>query len=197
MITSTETIAVAGHRLSSFNDRTSRFAREELSRVFTRLGADHDAKRLNTNLGAGTGLWAANIADELGYSLHAYLPFLDEPTRCSYPSAVRGAYQRLLAKCETEAVYTTLPEPGDRQATSRAMLDGYDLADEAMVAHADVLVAVWEHRRNGGTAHALSCAVRAQIPTVVISIRDMATFVASPAKLAEFLGVTPPLAAAA
>jgi hypothetical protein len=114
-----------------------------------------------TPLADGADQIAAECALDLGYKLHAVLPF----DRDSYRQelAGNGALERfdaLLSKCEC-----VLELPGDRDSA----FDAYVITGRATVAHGDLLIAVWDGlkpRGRGGTGEVVELAIARGTPVV-------------------------------
>lgn len=112
-------------------------------------------------LADGADQIAAECALELGYKLHAVLPF----ERDSYRSELAGngeleRFDALLAKCEC-----VLELPGDRLNPFAA----YVMTGRATVAHCDLLIAVWDGlkpRGRGGTGEVVELAIARGTPVV-------------------------------
>ena len=112
-------------------------------------------------LADGADQIAAECALELGYKLHAVLPFERE----SYRSELAGngeleRFDALLTKCEC-----VLELPGDRLSSFAA----YVMTGRATVAHCDLMIAVWDGlkpRGRGGTGEVVELAIARGTPVV-------------------------------
>ncbi len=112
-------------------------------------------------LADGADQIAAECALELGYKLHAMLPF----ERDSYRSELAdngelARFDALLSKCEC-----VLELPGDRLSPFAA----YEMTGRATVAHCDVMIAVWDGlkpRGRGGTGEVVELAIARGTPVV-------------------------------
>ncbi len=193
-IEAADTVGITGHRAYSYSRPDAIWAQQELRTTLLKLQS-LGAGRLNSGMATGADLWAANAAVEIGMELAAFLPFEAEYQRSRWSSAWIGMHQRLLAKAVETHVSVTLPDPGDRAATRAAMLDGYHVRNEFLVAHSDVLVAVWNGKTTGGTAHALREAVLTDTPVVLLALRSHRVIAVRRETLAERLEVTLPVAA--
>ncbi len=112
-------------------------------------------------LADGADQIAAECALELGYKLHAVLPF----ERDSYRSELAGngeleRFDALLSKCEC-----VLELPGNLLSAFPA----YVMTGRATVAHCDLLIAVWDGlkpRGRGGTGEVVELAIARGTPVV-------------------------------
>lgn len=189
-----DTVGVTGHRHYAYSRPDAIWAQQELRRVLLQCQS-MGAGMLNSGMATGPDLWAANAADEIGMPTTAFLPFEAESQRVGWPQAWKGLHQRLMAKVIETHVSVTLPEPGHAKATRNAMLDGYHLRNKLLVAHSDVLVAVWNGKTSGGTAHALREAVCSGTPVILLAVKSHRTVTPRAETLAERLEVTLPVAA--
>ncbi|HKU91984.1 MAG TPA: hypothetical protein VJP82_01405 [Sphingomicrobium sp.] len=110
-------------------------------------------------LANGADQIAAEAALQLGYRLHAVLPFAaDDYSRDMGDDAAK--FDELLARAETR-----LELPGDRSNET----EGYAMAGRATVAHCDLLIAVWDGlkaRGRGGTGEVVEMAVAHGTPVI-------------------------------
>jgi hypothetical protein len=110
-------------------------------------------------LANGADQIAAEAALQLGYRLHAVLPFAaDDYRRDMGDDAAK--FDELLARAETR-----LELPGDRSNET----EGYAMAGRATVAHCDLLIAVWDGlkaRGRGGTGEVVEMAVAHGTPVI-------------------------------
>jgi hypothetical protein len=117
-------------------------------------------------LADGADQLAAEIALDLGYELHAVLPFTLERTREDMPDdAARERLDSLLARSSS-----MLELPGDDTDEAGA----YVMAGRATVAHSDVLIAVWDGepaRGRGGTGEVVRLAFERAKPVIHIPTR--------------------------
>jgi len=147
-------------------------------------------------LADGADQIAAECALELGYELHAVLPF----NRSEYRNELEGdgsrqRFDALLSKAEC-----VLELPGDPQDTMGA----YVMTGRATVAHCNILIAVWDGlkpRGRGGTGEVVELAIARGTPVVHVPTDPKrpgrllwAAFVARLAGYGEF-GQRVPLAA--
>ena len=114
-------------------------------------------------LADGADQMAAEVALELGFELHAVLPFDRDRYRAAMADAPsRARFDALLSRatCTLE-----LPGTGDRD------LDGYVMAGRATIAHSDLILAVWDGlppRGRGGTGEVVHLAHERGTPIVHI-----------------------------
>jgi hypothetical protein len=171
-------VGVTGHRLdtlsveaiSALSGRVSsalKLISETALQIHKRgavLFAD-DAPRFDfvSPLADGADQMAAEAALGLGYRLHAILPF----PRADYREDLIGEeakarFDTLLARSES-----CLELPGERSDE----LEAYVMTGRATVAHADMLIAVWDGlkaRGRGGTAEVVEMAVARGVPVIHI-----------------------------
>ena len=116
-------------------------------------------------LAEGADQVAAEVALELGYSLHAVLPFARADYRGDFSSEGSAAkFDALIAKAQS-----VLELPGSRSCEAEA----YMMAGRATVAHCDILVAVWDGRLargHGGTAEVVQLAIRRGTPVLHLPV---------------------------
>jgi hypothetical protein len=105
-------------------------------------------------LAHGSDQIAAEVAVELGFALHAVLPFAHGEYRSELVSAGEASrFDTLVSKSDN-----LLELPGIRERD----LEAYVMAGRATVAHCDVLIAVWDGRPargRGGTAEVVQLAI--------------------------------------
>ena len=127
--------------------------------------------RLHSPLATGADQLAATIASDCGFHVRALLPFSPEEYCEDFAEGVeRDEFRRQL---ESSGEYFALP--GDRADAEGA----YVLVGKAVIAAADILVAVWdggEGNGPGGTAHVVDLALAASVPVIHVAIdRETAT----------------------
>src|SRR6185295_7728464 len=109
----------------------------------------------------GADQLAADVALQLGYRLHAVLPFESSEYRRDMAGAAAAArFDDFLARSDTR-----LELPGDRSDGPEA----YAMAGRATVAHCDLLIAVWDGlkaRGRGGTAEVVEVAIARGTPVI-------------------------------
>lgn len=129
------------------------FSEAEPRRVFVSALAD------------GADQMAAEVALELGFELHAVLPFDRDRYRAGMADdASRTRFDALLSKatCSLE-----LPGNGGED------LEAYVMAGRATIAHSDVIIAVWDGlppRGRGGTGEVVSLAHERGTPIVHVPV---------------------------
>ncbi len=121
--------------------------------------------RLHTPLATGADQLAATSAHAHGYEIRALLPFAPDEYRKDFSEgSEREEFDRLLD--EADACYAL---PGERADGGHA----YVLVGKAVVAAADILIAVWdgaEANGPGGTAHVVDLALNTSVPVIHIAI---------------------------
>ena len=171
-------VGVTGHRLAALGDSAT--LRPRLHRILLQLrdaaARLHAAKpglfapaalapRLVCPLAEGADQLAADAALELGYELHAILPFRRHHYSEDFASpAALAAFDRLLGRATR-----VLELPCARGEVPSA----YALAGRATVAHCDVLIAVWDGRPArgaGGTAEVVEHALRRGAPVLHVPV---------------------------
>ncbi len=116
-------------------------------------------------LAHGSDQIAAEVALELGFALHAVLPFaLDDYRTELVTTGAPSRFDTLVGKAAN-----LLELPGIRERD----LEAYVMAGRATVAHCDVLIAVWDGRAargRGGTAEVVQLAIARGTPVVHLPI---------------------------
>jgi hypothetical protein len=116
-------------------------------------------------LAHGADQMAAQVALDLGFSLHGVLPFAIEDYRRELNGdAAASPFDGLIAKAQT-----VLELPGTRERE----LEAYVMAGRATVAHCDVLIALWDGlaaRGRGGTAEVVQLAITRGTPVIHIPV---------------------------
>jgi hypothetical protein len=173
-------VGITGHRAHAFDIALIPELNERLRDVLGRLreavdeahlsSAEYFSRaqpvlRLHTALASGADQLAATAARELRYEVRAMLPFpTDEYERDFTDRVDHRIYCQQLG-----AVDGYFALPGKREAQE----DAYVMVGKAVIAAADVLVALWDgHPANGpgGTAHVVDLALRAGVPVVHIPL---------------------------
>jgi hypothetical protein len=112
-------------------------------------------------LAEGADQVAAEVALQLGYRLHAVLPFESSEYRRDMGGDAAGArFDDFLARSDTR-----LELPGNRSNEPEA----YAMAGRATVAHCDLLIAIWDGlkaRGRGGTAEVVEVAIARGTPVI-------------------------------
>ena len=126
-----------------------------------------DATRLLfvSPLAPGSDQIAAEVALELGFSLHAVLPFaLDDYRRDLIDAGAESRFDALIGKADS-----LLELPGTRERE----MDAYVMAGRATVAHCDMIIAVWDGlaaRGRGGTAEVVQLAITRGTPVIHLAV---------------------------
>ncbi len=119
--------------------------------------------RVVSALADGADRWVAEAAVASGFALDVILPFDAETYATDYPEgAERDAMLALLLAAEKRLIL-----PGERAREAEA----YAVAGEAIVAHATLLIAVWDGEPGkgwGGTADVVETAVDSGVPVIQI-----------------------------
>lgn len=154
--------AVMGHREHLIVEPDTReWVQAELSRLATKLTAEHGTEIAMSGWATGVGLWWADAAHRAGMALWAYLPY-PEQTAGWRPEQI-AEHQRLLALASRRV--TVGGRPDKRFDHDRSAL---------MLSDADVVVAVRDPRVTiGGTVAALrELAGRRRVITVDVVARS-------------------------
>lgn len=136
------------------------------------FSADEPVLRLHTPLATGADQLAAESAHQLGYYVRALLPFAP----AEYSNDFTDADENREFAMHLGAADELFALPGTRTKDVAA----YVMVGKAVIAAADVLVAVWdglEGKGQGGTAHVVDLAVRAGVPVIHIGIDRAASAV--------------------
>lgn len=169
-------VGITGHRAAVLAQFDTELLRERLHAVFaglrdaalrlhaaepTAFAAQPLPPRLICPLAEGADQMAAEVSLDLGFELHATLPFQRAHYAVDFESAAALArFEALLARAAR-----VLELPCQRAEERSA----YALAGRATIAHCDVLVAVWDGlpaRGKGGTAEVVELAVRRGVPVI-------------------------------
>jgi len=175
-------VGITGHRketlppgsLDSLKDRIASVLQQLRSEAIA-VGADNADVFASTlprllfvsPLADGADQIGAELALELGFDLHAVLPFERTRTRADLPDEEsRIRFDNLLSRASC-----VLELPGDEIHE----LEAYVMAGRATVAHCDVLIAVWDGRPprgRGGTGAVVRHAFERATPVVHIPVPD-------------------------
>jgi hypothetical protein len=127
------------------------------------FAADAPCFTLVSPLASGADQMAAGLALERGWELQAVLPMTREDCAAAEPGTAAGLHQLLArSRCVLEL-------PGDPGSP----LEAYVMAGRATVAHADLLIAVWDGlpaRGRGGTAETVDLALTRGTPVLHIPV---------------------------
>ena len=173
-------IGITGHRASILPPGTLDLVRPQLDEVFRELHAAalrvHDDEsaifsseepilRLHTPLASGADQLAAMSARDSNFFIRALLPFAPAEYAHDFTdSAEREEYDRQLGMAD--ALFAL---PGDRSEKDEA----YVVVGKAVIAAADILIAIWDGREGsgrGGTAHVVDLALAGSVPIIHIEI---------------------------
>lgn len=160
-------LAAASERLGDVISRVANGARRVSAADAEFFGAAAPAFAMLSPLAEGADQAAAEIALDQGFSLKAVLPFAREDYAEDFPvGEARERFEALLARASC-----TLELPGNRDAA----LEAYVMAGRATVAHADILIAVWDGlpaRGRGGTGEVVALALTKGTPIIHIPINQ-------------------------
>lgn len=120
---------------------------------------------LHTPLASGADQMAATSAQRHGFGIRALLPFATDEYGKDFAKGEEHKQYRALLK-ESDEIFS-LPGSRDREE------DAYLAVGKAVIAAADVIVAVWdggEGNGTGGTAHVVDLSLRAGVPVIHIPI---------------------------
>lgn len=173
-------VGITGHRASILPTELIQPLRAAVDEVFHRLlrAAErlHDEERLlfdegspllrlHTPLATGADQLAAESARAHGYHVRALLPFHPAEYRSDFAA---GREEREFDR-QLEIADEVFALPGERRDEEAA----YVLVGKAVIAAADILVAIWDgHEGNGpgGTAHVVDLALARSVPVIHIAI---------------------------
>jgi hypothetical protein len=173
-------VGITGHRLNGIPEECLEPLGQKLDEVFRLLregvGALEAGRspwfdqapavlRLHTPLASGADQMAATSARGQDYEVRALLPFGSYEYAKDFAEGEEYAQFRLLLK-DSDEVFCL---PGSREQEQ----DAYLTVGKAVIAAADVIVAVWdggEGNGPGGTAHIVDLALRAGVPVIHIPI---------------------------
>ncbi|HVF94316.1 MAG TPA: DUF4231 domain-containing protein [Sphingomonas sp.] len=148
-------------QLDALRDAVARFAVID-GRWF---GAEPPKLALLSPLAPGADQIAAEAALDAGWDLKAILPFAREEYAADFPAGVaRTQLDAVLARASC-----VLELPGVREQPAEA----YRMAGRATVAHADILLAVWDGqpaRGQGGTGEVVADALQRGMPVIHIPV---------------------------
>lgn len=173
-------VGITGHRASILPDGALEALRPVVDEVFRNLreallrlhresadlfSADQPKLRLHTPLATGADQLAADSARANGYRVRALLPFAPDVYVNDFAEGrERQEFSEQLASAEE---FFALP-------CDRSDGDGaYVQVGKAVIAAADVLVAIWDGGGGngpGGTAHVVELALRASVPIIHIEV---------------------------
>lgn len=173
-------IGITGHRAKLLPDGIISVLGDHVDKVFGELrdaairlhgeeGAlfapEHPIIRLHTPLATGADQVAAKSARRHGYHVRALLPFAAE----EYCKDFTEGAERKEFLHELEEAEEIFALPGERAKEESA----YVMVGKAVIATADILVAIWdggEGNGPGGTSHIVDLALRGNLPVIHIAI---------------------------
>jgi hypothetical protein len=147
--------SVTGHR--DLTGGQLSWLRPELDRVLKKLVDEHGATDAATGMALGGDTefgWAALFA---GLTLHAHIPFPQQAERRLAED--QATYRRLLERCTTQTVYGPSYDVKWLFVRNDGLLDA-----------ADVLVAIWDGRRKGGTYDTVKKAAARGLPIIHLDV---------------------------
>ena len=173
-------VGITGHRASILPAGSATLIRPHLEEVFRELRAAahrlHDEEteifslqepllRLHTPLASGADQLAAESARASNFIIRALLPFAPDEYRKDFAQgAERDEYDRQLSLADS---MFSLPGYRDEQD------EAYVNVGKAVIAAADVLIAIWDGREGngrGGTAHVVDLALGGSVPVIHIEV---------------------------
>ncbi len=173
-------IGITGHRLKAIPEDMLEPLGRKLDEVFgllragvtaleERRSAFYDRSpavlRLHTPLASGADQMAATSAQAHDYEIRALLPFGSHEYGRDFAEGMEARQYRDLLK-ESDEIFCL---PGSREREE----DAYLTVGKAVIAAADVIVAVWdggEGNGPGGTAHVVDLSLRAGVPVIHIPL---------------------------
>ena len=173
-------VGITGHRATLLAPSVIQELAPSVDEVFRQLNAAalrlHDAEpaifdsagpqlRLHTPLATGADQLAARSARASDYHIRALIPFAPDDYRADF---FEGE-ERDQFECELEAAEGWFALPGKRDADEGA----YVLVGKAVIAAADILVAIWDGREGngpGGTAHVVDLALANSVPVIHVMV---------------------------
>ncbi|MCB9755157.1 MAG: DUF1273 family protein [Myxococcales bacterium] len=144
------TIAVTGHRPPRLGGYTPEVD-ELLARLADHTLAELEPARVLTGMAQGWDLAIAEACARAGVAFTAALPFADPDAR--WPAPQRARLGRLLEQAASVELISPSPGPG-----------AYHVRDRWMVERAELLVALWDGARQGGTFSTVRSAEKRGVP---------------------------------
>lgn len=173
-------VGITGHRATLLPPSVIQQLAPSVDEVFRQLRAAalrlHEAEeaifaegsvdlRLHTPLATGADQLAARSARASDYQIRALLPFAPDDYRTDFAQGE----EREQFEAELAAADGWFALPGDREADEGA----YVLVGKAVIAAADILVAIWDGREGngpGGTAHVVDLALANAVPVIHVMV---------------------------
>jgi len=173
------TVGITGHRIEALPANAVETIIERIGKALVELKARvaelHERERDNfadntprmafvSPLADGADQIAADIALELGFELHAILPFAREQYRTTLHDSGLARFDQLVdqAACLLEL-------PGDIDDQAKAFV----MAGQATVVHCDILIALWDGlppRGRGGTGEVVELALTRGTPLIHVPV---------------------------
>ncbi|WP_345864350.1 hypothetical protein [Sphingomonas qilianensis] len=125
--------------------------------------------QLVSALAEGADQYGAMAAIELGYRLQAILPLPQEDYRQDFDAV--GARKFDALRGQADRILELPPQHSGRE-------ESYTLAGRAIIAHCDILIALWDGepaRGTGGTADVVSMALRRGVPVIHLAMQTGVT----------------------
>jgi hypothetical protein len=173
-------VGITGHRASVLPEGAIDLIRPHIDEVFRELrtaaeliheqeddifSSEEPILRLHTPLASGSDQLAADSARQSDFVIRALLPFAPDEYRKDFAEgAERDDYDRHLSVADS-----LFSLPGDREDQDEAYVN----VGKAVIAAADILIAIWDGREGngrGGTAHVVDLALSAQVQIIQIEI---------------------------
>jgi len=151
-------VAVTGHRSLSVDECV--FAKQELTRLATKLRDEHGTTTAISGMAVGADTLWADAALQAGLQLWAYIPFPQQEADRRWTHEDRAHWAHLRSRAEREVM---LGEDYDVRLLHAR--------NDIMLRDSDLLVAVCDQRRTtGGTAATLEKARLAGKPIVIVDV---------------------------
>lgn len=162
--------AVTGHRPQKLSPATLEWARGELERVVHRAVAEFGMTLGATGLALGPDTWFAEACLVEAVPFEAYVPHARQASKWSHAEQARWGELCLLATALHVAWTPPVDEPGMDAPTSTYFARNVRLVDRA-----EWLIAVYDGREKGGTAHAVGEARKRGLSIVTIDPETRST----------------------
>ena len=146
--------AVTGHRPQHLSGSQRDWIIQELDRLIEKMQPSWGI----TGMALGVDTWYAEACLRAGVPFHAYVPFTGQEQRWRADDKTR--YWQLLEKAEVVQVICDPP------VTDQDAIQAMFARNEAMVDDAEVLIAVWNGKRSGGTFGCYNYALKKDRPIV-------------------------------
>lgn len=163
-------LGVVGHRLNRLSTEDLDGLRGPIHGVLADLnvlGQEERPMTVVTSLAEGADRLVAAEALALDIPLDVVLPYPIEQFLEDFPAlSSKAEFRKLIKRART----VTEPSAGGSGAES-----GYHWASETIVAHADLLLAIWDGepgRGQGGTAWTIDSALTANVPVIWLLSRE-------------------------